>query len=108
MTSMHPNDMSAEQLRATIRAMTSRSLDLAQHLNFSNQFLEGEGRDKAFEKAEKIAYELVDFPYNFDPDAPEPNIHIATYGSEGLDVVTGSFEDIMNFMTENPQEGEQQ
>lgn len=81
----HPNDMTRDELREIVSDMSWMALDLAQHLNFSNEALKEEYREEAYQRAEKMAYELSHYPYHGpDPEAPA-SPGVAVFGETGLE-----------------------
>jgi hypothetical protein len=85
--SKHPKDMSREELREVVSAMSWAALDLAQHLNFTNEMLKPEFREEAYKRAERMAGELSSLPYAFDP-AAQPNndkFNVVVLGANGLE-----------------------
>lgn len=79
----HPNDMSREELRELVSAMSWAALDLSQHLNFTNACLRDDMRQAAYVRAEQMAGEICNMPYTETP--PDDGSGICVFGVMGLE-----------------------
>jgi hypothetical protein len=82
--SKHPNDMTREELRELVSAMSWAALDLAQHLNFTNDWLKPEFREQAYKRGEQMAYELSHMPYAEDRPEGDSKFNVVVFGEDGL------------------------
>ena len=79
----HPNCMLPEELRELVWDMANAALDLAQHLSFTHEMLREDLRDGAYEKAIKMAYDIVKMP-DGDYKKRDPRCDVVFFGAEGL------------------------
>ena len=84
---VHVNNMSRDELWAATIMMGWMALDLAQHLSFTNNLLALEYRAAAYKKAEKLAYEISNYPFfgfQYKRVLPEG---LSIFGKTGLETV---------------------
>ncbi len=80
-----PNDMTREELRELVWAMSSLALDLAQHLRFTCEGLRPEYREEAYGRATQMAYDLAFYPYAENRPEVSPNC-IMVLGENGIEL----------------------
>lgn len=80
---LHPNNMSRDELRELVGAMSYAALDLGQHLKFTNDALKIQYRKEAFHRATQMAYDISYMPYE-DELPKQSNFEIAFFGAKGL------------------------
>ena len=78
----HPNDMTWQELRDLVSAMSWAALDLSQHLNFTNEMLKEEYKANAYKRAESMAGAICSMPYK--DHAPPGQIDMVIFGADGL------------------------
>ena len=89
----HPNDMTREELRDLVWSMSSMALDLAQHLNWTNDCLKIQYRKEAYKRAEEMAYEIT---RAWEYEQLEGNMDIAVFGSNGLTSIHGDISQLVD------------
>ncbi len=79
----HPNAMLPEELRELVWDMANAALDLAQHLRFTHEMLRDDLKNGAYEKAIRMAYDIVKMP-DSDYKKRDPRCDVVFFGAEGL------------------------
>ena len=82
----HPNDMTRDELREVVSAMSWLSLDLAQNLSFIVNMLKREYVADALRGAIQQAYDLSHYPYNEDRINPKAKAQVSVFSEGGLTV----------------------
>ena len=90
----HPNDMNEEELRNLVWQMSSWALDLAQHLDFTNEMLKIQYRKEAYKWAVQMAWQIC-YAWDYQPDT-QGNCEIAFFGENGLSVKRGDFGEMLD------------
>ena len=80
----HPKDMDADELRELVFDMAGLALDLAQHLNFTNEMLREDLQTDAYKRAEQMAYQLTWHPYT-ERGPRNDKLDIVVFGANGLE-----------------------
>ena len=95
----HPNDMTKEELRDLVFAMSSMALDLAQHLDWTTNCLRVQYKKDAYRRAIKMAREIC---YAWEYLHEKGNCEVAIFGSDGLTVERGSLTEILESPVDRP------
>ena len=78
------DEMNLEELKELASEMSYYALDLAQHLFFTKEMLAEEYKEKAYDKATKMAYNLA-FCIFGGEDYPIDSSDLCVFGENGLE-----------------------